>query len=262
MAVGTPDFYVVKRSTMDTTFQQQHNLSNKKVIVLGGSTGIGLAVAKAAAEEGALITLVSQNREKLEKAAAQMPGGAEVYSVNLSEEENIRGFFDSYGNFDHLVYTAGENLALSAIAQTDLAAARRFFNIRYWGALAAVRYAAPHIHKTGSITLTGGIAALRPQAGWGIGASICGAMEAFTRAMAVELAPIRVNLVAPGLVRTGLWNSMPEVDRENLFAAVAKALPTGRIGEAEEVALTYLYLMKQPYSTGQSIVVDGGNVLV
>lgn len=247
---------------MDQTFQQQHNLSNKKMVILGGSAGIGLATAKAAAAEGAHITLVSQNLQKLEKAAAQIPGGAETHSVDLSQEANIRRFFESYGNFDHLVYTAGENLALYAIAETDLDAARRFFNIRFWGALAAVKYASPHINIHGSITLTGGIAALRPQAGWGIGAGICGAMDAFTRAMAVELAPIRVNLVSPGLVRTNLWDSIPEADRENLFAAVAKALPVGRIGEAEEIALTYLYLIKQSFGTGQSIVVDGGNVLV
>ncbi|MDJ1470642.1 SDR family oxidoreductase [Xanthocytophaga flava] len=246
---------------MDTTFQHQ-SLRDKRVVILGGSTGLGFATGKAAAQEGAKITLVSHSLQKLEIAASQLPSETEIYSVDLSEETNIRNFFEGYGQIDHLVYTAGENLTLNTIEQLSLEAAQKFFAIRYWGALAAIKYAKKHINSGGSITLTGGIASLRPQAGWGIGASICGAMDAFTRAMAVELAPIRVNIVSPGLVRTNLWNSMDEADRDGLFQTVGQALPVGRIGEADEVAQTYLYFMKQAFSTGQSVVVDGGNVLV
>ena len=95
-----------------------------------------------------------------------------------------------------------------------------------------------------------------------MGASICTAMEGLTRALAVELAPTRVNLVIPGFVRTPLWRNIPEADREAIFAAAGAKLPVGRVGEAAEVAETYLFLMKQGFATGQSVVVDGGGVLV
>jgi NAD(P)-dependent dehydrogenase (short-subunit alcohol dehydrogenase family) len=87
-------------------------------------------------------------------------------------------------------------------------------------------------------------------------------MEALTRALAVELAPIRVNAVCPGVVKTELWRGMTEADREAMYRDVGQKLPVGRVGEAEDLAETYLYLMREAYSTGQVIVVDGGAVLV
>ncbi|HEY1164236.1 MAG TPA: SDR family oxidoreductase [Chitinophaga sp.] len=237
-------------------------LTGKKVIVLGGSSGIGLATAKAAAEEGAQLSIVSGNRERIDQALKELPAGAEGHAVDLANEAAIKAFFAAAGNFDHLVYTAGENISLGDISETEVAAARNFFNIRYWGALATVKYAASHINAGGSINLIGGIASPRPGRGWGIAASICAAMEGFTRAMAIELAPIRVNLVAPGVVRTNLWNSLSATDREQLYTSVGNSLPLKRIGAAEDIALSYIYLMKQQFATGQVLVVDGGAVLV
>jgi NAD(P)-dependent dehydrogenase (short-subunit alcohol dehydrogenase family) len=237
-------------------------LTGKKVIVLGGSSGIGLATAKAAAAEGAQVSIVSGNRQRIDKALAVLPANASGEVADLGDEAAIKQFFAEAGSFDHLVYTAGENIQLSDISETDTAAARNFFNVRYWGALATVKYAASHILPGGSINLIGGIASPRPGKGWGIAASICAAMEGFTRAMAIELAPIRVNLVAPGVVRTNLWNSLSEQDREQLYTSVGSKLPVKRVGEAEDIALTYIYLMKQQFATGQVLVVDGGAVLV
>jgi NAD(P)-dependent dehydrogenase (short-subunit alcohol dehydrogenase family) len=118
------------------------------------------------------------------------------------------------------------------------------------------------IRQGGSIVLTSGIASARPQKGWTVGASICGAMEGFTRALAVELAPIRVNIVSPGLVRTPLWSNVPESDREAMYRQVGARLPAGRAGEADDIAQTYVYLMNNAFATGQTIVIDGGGVLV
>jgi len=237
-------------------------LTGKKVIVLGGSSGIGLATAKAAAAEGAQVTIVSGNRQRIDNALKALPANAAGAEADLGDEAAIKQLFDAAGSFDHLVYTAGENIRLGDISDTDTAAARNFFNVRYWGALATVKYAASHIKPGGSINLIGGIASPRPGKGWGIAASICAAMEGFTRAMAIELAPIRVNLVSPGVVRTNLWNSMPEQEREQLYTTVGNSLPLKRVGEAEDIALAYIYLMKQQFSTGQVLVVDGGAVLV
>jgi NAD(P)-dependent dehydrogenase (short-subunit alcohol dehydrogenase family) len=203
--------------------------------------------------------------------------------------------FKRVGAFDHLVYTAGDELVLSPVAKIDLAAARRAFEVRVFGALGAVKHAAAAIRPGGSIVLTHGIAGARPQAGWAVGASVCGAMDALTRALAVELAPLpgrhpppiprrgspsrrlrravwttphsrepslRVNAVSPGFVRTPLWNPIPEAQREALFREAGGRLLTRRVGEAAEIAEAYCYLMENTFTTGQTVVVDGGGVLV
>ncbi|MGI4809817.1 MAG: SDR family oxidoreductase, partial [Janthinobacterium lividum] len=164
--------------------------------------------------------------------------------------------------FDHLAYTAGETLALGSLAETDPAAAQRFFAVRYWGAFFAAKYGAFNVRPGGSIVFTSGTAGRRPRPGWALGASICMAMEGLTRALAVELAPTRVNLVVPGLVKTPLWAGMADADREAMYQRTADLLPVGHAGEPEEIAEAYLYFMRQSYSTGQSVVVDGGGVLV
>jgi NAD(P)-dependent dehydrogenase (short-subunit alcohol dehydrogenase family) len=134
--------------------------------------------------------------------------------------------------------------------------------LRYWAALAAVKHASPHIRKDGSIVLTTGVAGRRPHKGWTVAASVCGAIEALTRALAVELAPIRVNAVSPGIVRTNLWQSMNADAREHLYESVGNSLPVGRVGEPYDIAQAYLFLMQEGFSTGQTVVVDGGTVLV
>ena len=237
-------------------------LTGKKVVVLGGSSGLGLATAIAASDEGAEVTIVSSNRQRIDKALEQLAANSKGLAVNLTDEQQVQELFATIGAFDHLVYTAGESLMLQNIGDVSVQDAKGFFDLRYWGAFTAVKYAAPHINEGGSITLTGGVASARPGKGWSLGANICSAMEGFTRAMAIELAPVRVNLVSPGMVRTNLWSDMPGADRDAMYEHAASGLPVKRIGEAEDIALTYLYLMKQPFSTGQVIIADGGYVLV
>ncbi len=239
------------------------NLKGKKVVILGGSSGIGLATAKAAAAEGAELVIASSNQQRVDKALKELPAGSKGFPVDLTNEQAVQGFFNQLGSFDHLIYTAGESLQLINIADVAIADAKQFFNLRYWGAFTAVKYAAPYINKNGSIVLTSGIASLRPPgAGWSLGASICAAMEGFNRAMAIELAPVRVNLVSPGVVKTNLWSNMTDAEREGMYNGIGNNLPVKRVGEAEDIAQTYLYLMQQQYGTGQVIVVDGGSVLV
>jgi NAD(P)-dependent dehydrogenase (short-subunit alcohol dehydrogenase family) len=241
--------------------RRENGLQDKRVVVLGGSSGIGLAVAEQAASEGAEVVIASSNAERVQKAVESI-GGAQGQAVDVSDERAIATFFSKLGAFDHLVFTAGDSLHLHELAATDLQQARRAFELRHWAALAAVKYGSPHIRKEGSIVLTTGIAGQRPQKGWVIAASVCGAVEALTRALAVELAPIRVNAVSPGVVRTNLWQSMSAPERERLYESVGKSLPVGRVGEAHDVAQAYLFLMQEGFSTGQTVVVDGGTVLV
>jgi NAD(P)-dependent dehydrogenase (short-subunit alcohol dehydrogenase family) len=247
---------------MKTKTDNYSTLQNKKVIVLGASSGLGLATAKAAANEGAKVIIVSGNPERINAALKELPAGCEGYAVDLREESNIRAFFEQTGNFDHLVYTAGGNISRKNVADLDLATAQDYFRLRFWAPFAAIKYGTPYINTGGSITLTSGIAGQRPGKGWSLGAGTSGAMEGLTRAMAVELAPIRVNVVSPGVVKTNLWSDIAAADREDFYRTVGQSMLVGRIGEPEDIAQTYLYLMKQPYSTGQVVIVDGGAVLV
>lgn len=238
------------------------SLSGKRVVILGGTSGMGLATAKAAQREGAAVVVASSRKQRVDSALASLQGGAQGEVLDVSDEAQVRALFERIGAFDHLVFTAGETLHLETLDTMRIDSARGFVNVRFWGAFMAAKYGAPHIRPGGSITLTNGVAGLRPRKGWTVAASICGAMEALTRALAVELAPIRVNAVCPGLVKTELWDDMPEASRETMYRDTAQRLPTGRVGEAEDLAHAYLYLMQERFSTGQVIVVDGGAVLV
>jgi NAD(P)-dependent dehydrogenase (short-subunit alcohol dehydrogenase family) len=236
-------------------------LKAKKIAVLGGTSGIGLAVAVAAAAEGAKVTVVSSNPDRVRGALEQLPADASGEVLDLADADRLARHFAESEDLDHLVYTAGEALSLARLEDCDLAAARRFWELRYWGALNSAKAAQRRIRAGGSIVFTSGIAGMRPQAGWAVPASICGAMEGLTRALAVELAPVRVNAVAPGVVRTPLWREMEDDVRENFYRDVAAHLPVGHVGEPKQIAAGYIYLMNQGYVTGQTLVIDGGALL-
>jgi NAD(P)-dependent dehydrogenase (short-subunit alcohol dehydrogenase family) len=237
-------------------------LTDTRIVILGGTSGIGLATARAAAAAGASLVVASANPERVDAALEQLPAGAEGYAVDLADEHAIRDLFARLGAFDHLVYTAGGPLYIAPLGELDLAEARRAYDVRVWGALAAARYAAPQIRAGGSITLSSGGAAVRPTPGWSVAASICGAVESMTRALALELAPLRVNAVAPGLVRTELWRPLGEEATRGLYASYGTSLPVGRVGEPEDIAETFLYVLRNAYTTGTIVAVDGGGLLV
>jgi NAD(P)-dependent dehydrogenase (short-subunit alcohol dehydrogenase family) len=253
---------VAMRCRVRTRTMGDMALDSQKIVILGGTSGIGLATAQLATAEGATVVVASSNPERVDAALANLPVNAEGYALDLRREEEIRDLFERLGEFDHLAYTAGESLPLGPIGTTNLETARRALEIRFWGAYAAVKHAAPRLRPGGSIVLSSGIASARPQATWTVASSICGAVEALTRALAVELAPIRVNAVAPGVVRSNLWRDMSEDDRSAMYASLAQALPAGRAGEVGDVAETFLYLMRNGYSTGTVVTIDGGSVLV
>jgi NAD(P)-dependent dehydrogenase (short-subunit alcohol dehydrogenase family) len=238
------------------------SLKGKIIVIIGGSSGIGLATAKLVASKGGLVIIASSNQRRIDKALQELPAGSIGYAIDVTNEMQVKNIFERIGAFDHLVFTAGENIILGNVADTTLEIARNYFNIRYWGAFTAVKYAAPFINTTGSIVLTSGIASNRPNKGWALGASICSATEGFGRAMAIELAPIRVNIVSPGVVKTELWSRMSESDREAMYTNIGTALPVKRVGEAEDIAKTFVYLLEQQYGTGQTLIIDGGTSLV
>jgi NAD(P)-dependent dehydrogenase (short-subunit alcohol dehydrogenase family) len=237
------------------------SLKNTRVLIIGGTSGIGLGVATAVAERGATPIVVSRRQTSVDRALAQLPDHARGATVDLTDVAALAQLALDLGELDHLVFTAGESLELAPLADLTPELITGFFATRFVGALSAVRAFAPRLRAGGSITLTSGSAAEQPEFG-ALPVSICGAMNALTTALAVELAPIRVNAVAPGIVRTPLWDALPAADRKTMYGEAAQRLPVGRIGEVDDVALAYVYCMEQTYGTGIVLKVDGGSVMV
>ncbi len=237
------------------------SLKNARVLVIGGTSGIGLGVASAAAERGAIPIVVSRRRSSVDRALSQLPERARGATVDLTDLSAMERVATDIGDIEHLVFTAGEPLELAPLAGLTPDVITGFFQTRFVGALTAVRVFSPRITSGGSITLTSGTAAEQPGFG-ALPVSLCGAMNALTKALAVELAPIRVNAVAPGVVRTPLWDAMNQADRQAMYDQAAQQLPLGRVGEVGDTAHAYVYCMEQAFGTGVVLTVDGGTTLV
>jgi len=238
------------------------SLTRKRVVIIGGTSGIGLATAHAAVDAGAEVIIASSRQSSIDAALGELSAGTTGHALDVLDIAAVRAFFDNVGEFDHLAYTAGESLRLLPVDGMNLDDARGFFQIRFFGALNAVSIAAKQIRAEGSITLTSGSARTRPGAGWSVASSLCGATTSLAGALAVELAPIRVNVVEPGIVRSPLWSGMTAEDQQSMFDQQASILPVGRVGEVEDIARAFLYSMTQTFMTGTSIPVDGGALLV
>jgi NAD(P)-dependent dehydrogenase (short-subunit alcohol dehydrogenase family) len=237
-------------------------LQDQRVVIIGGTSGIGLAVAEASVAEGAQVVVASSRQSRVDTAVARLGASAIGQVLDVTDSDAASRLFDSLDTVDHVVYTAGEALSLMPIRDLDLDRARGFFQTRYFGALNIVHAAAGQLRPAGSITLTSGSAGERPGAGWALAASVCGGVNSLTRALALDLAPIRVNAVAPGVVRSPLWSQLSDADRNNLYAQMGESLPVGRVGEVDDIAQAYLYCMTQSYGTGTVLNVDGGSLLI
>jgi NAD(P)-dependent dehydrogenase (short-subunit alcohol dehydrogenase family) len=237
------------------------DIHGQRVVVLGGTSGNGLATAKAAACLGAQVTVVSRRQVSVDRALADLPPGTCGRAADLTDTDQVRRLFDDLDSIDHLVFTAGEPLLLMSLDTLDLDKAREFFTLRYFSALWAVHAAMPHLRPGGSVTLTSGIVSQRPGPDLAVVASVCGAVESLTRALAVELAPIRVNAVCPGIVRSPLWDPMPQASRDQMYRDTAASIPAGRVGEVGDIAQAYLFCLTQPYATGTVLTIDGGFAL-
>ena len=237
------------------------SLKNKRVVVLGGSSGIGLATAKAALVEGADVLISGRSAERLHAAKAGLGGVARTVVLDVADETGTEAFFAGLDRVDHVFVTAGALVKDSRLAP-ESNTLRPAVDMRFWGALYAAKYAAPKMTEGGSITFMSGTAAQRPILGASVATASCSAVEGFARALAVDLAPIRVNTIQPGYVDPPLLDGLLGVRRAEILAAVAAKLPVRRIGRAEEVADAVLFLMKNGYVTGITLTIDGGGLLV
>ena len=233
------------------------SLQGQRIVIIGGSSGMGLATAQLAAVDGAAVIIASRSEEKLRRAKETIKGTAETFTVNTMDEESVKKLFDRVGEFDHLA-TPGSEAAMGPFLKIEVSKARAAFDSKFWGQYHAARYGAPKIRTGGSITFFAGIWSQRPVPGSSIVTAINSAVEGLGRALALELAPIRVNTVSPGIVDTPLYAGMAPEKREAMFREAAASIPAKRIARPEEIALTVLYLMRNTYTTGSTLYVDGG----
>src|SRR5262245_23555744 len=212
------------------------SLKNKKVVVVGGSSGMGLATAADLAATGALVIIASRSSEKLEKARRSIVQPVETRVLDIRSESAVRFFFNELGRFHHLVVSASDAV-FGPFLEVSIASVQEFFDSKFWGAYRVACYAAPHLSKDGSITFFSGAASQRGTPGLAAGSAINAAIEALGRTLAVELAPIRVNTIAPGLIATPVWDTLMPAEQKDVFFKDASAkLPTKRIGTPAEIA--------------------------
>lgn len=231
-------------------------LGGKRIVITGGSSGIGLAAAEALVAKGAEVVVASRSAEKLAAAAAL---GAQTHPLDVTREEEVRTFFERVGPFDHLVTAAGEQVLDQPVLELDTATAHRLFDVKYWGQYHATKHGAPKLRDGGSITLFSAWLARKPTAGFPTYAAIDGAIEALARVLALELAPTRVNVVSPGVIDTPLYHNLPADVRLGVLRGVAAELPVRRVGTPADVAKAVLYLIDNEFSTGAVVDVDGGH---
>jgi NAD(P)-dependent dehydrogenase (short-subunit alcohol dehydrogenase family) len=234
-------------------------LEGAKVVVIGGASGVGFAVAAAAIEAGARAVVGSSQASRVEAAARKLGPRATGRTVDVRDEASVAGFIDAAGPFDHLVFTAGDwGHMLGPTRDLDVEASKARMEVRFWGAARAAKHAIRQIAGDGSITLTGGMLAHRPMPGAPLTTASAHTTEGLAMGLARDLAPIRVNAVCLGLILSEQVQTMGEATIKGFTAN----LPLPRPGTVEEAAEAYIYLMRATYVTGQVVRVDGGGSLV
>lgn len=230
-------------------------LKGARILVIGGSSGIGLAVAQQAVRAGALVTIASRSRSKLDAALAGLARGATARQIDTADYAAMESFFTGEAAWDHVVVSAAQTTS-GALRKSSLADARATMESKFWGSYHVAR--AAKVRDGGSLCFISGFRSVRPSANTVLQGAVNAALEALTRGLALEMAPVRVNAVSPGLVSTPMWSGMSEADREKMFSSAADRLPLRRIGEASDIANAVLFLASSPFSTGSTVVVDGG----
>lgn len=237
------------------------NLSGKKVVVVGGKTGIGLGIAQAARASGATVIVASRRIVSVQERPDL--AGFEQVSLDMRDESSVRTAFDAIGAFDHLVVTAAPDLGTwGGFMDEDMNGVRSYMEGKFLGSWACARHAAPHLRAHGSITFLSGGMAARPKIGYAAVTASFAAVEALSGSLALELAPTRVNTIRPGFVDTDMWSFLPDAQRDGLKNKVAETFPARRAGKAEDIGHAALFLMTNPYVTGTVVEVSGGENLV
>ena len=235
------------------------DFEGQRVLVFGGGSGVGRATAAAFAARGARVAISGRTAHKLEAAAAGMGGTVTIHPADAGDEAAVEGVLGAVGEIDHLVITAGQTDRggpfTTNITQKSF---RATFEGKFWPQMVAAHVGARHVRPGGSITLFSGAASRRALPGMVNVAAVNGAIDAVVGPLALELAPTRVNAVAPGMLDTPYYEGMPDDARRALFEGMGTMLPAGRVGTADDIAAAVLFLAGSGYVTGIVLEVDGG----
>jgi NAD(P)-dependent dehydrogenase (short-subunit alcohol dehydrogenase family) len=230
-------------------------LSGQRVLVIGGSSGIGAATARLAAEQGAAVTIASRSAAKLSTAAEHIGNGVIARQLDTTDEANVAAFFAQEEAFDHIVISAAQTKTgpMKDLALND---AQASMNSKFWGAYRVAR--AAELRAGGSLTFVTGFLSVRPKKGAVLQGAINAALEALAKGLAIELAPVRVNAVSPGVVATELYGGMASDARTAMYQRAAAHLPAGLVGQPVHIAGQILAFINNPYATGSIAYIDGG----
>ena len=237
------------------------SVQGKIVVVVGASSGMGLATARAAAAEGARVVVAARNRDRLDEAAATIEGSPRSFALDAADTEAVSAMFDDLGEVDHVACFTGEQ-PNAPVAETSHELYLRALDARVWAARNLCAAAAPRMPSDGSFTFCSGVSAWRPRANRAAGAAATAALESYARGMAVELAPIRVNTVCPGSFDTPVLDRAFGDRKQEAMQPYLSTLPLQRLGRPEELAHAVLFLMTNGYVTGTVLHIDGGSLLI
>ena len=238
------------------------SFDGQRVVVIGASAGIGEATAKAFAARGASVTITGRSKDRLDQAAQRIGYPVAVAELDATDRAALDAFFAGATTVDHLVLTASPGaVGVGPFADLDEAALRQAFDGKVFAHVKAFQAALPRLRQDGSVTIVSAASARSAFAGTAGLAAANGALEALVAPLAVELAPLRVNAVSPGVIDTHWWNGMPDDQRRAFFGAAAAATPVRRVGSPEDVADAIVYLAGAGFVSGTVLECTGGSNL-
>ena len=237
------------------------NMKNQRIVIIGGSSGIGLETAKLFVEGGAQVIIGSRSKQKLSEAKMELGEKVKAYAVDMTDEESVKAFFDQIGPFDHLVLTAAQG-AGGMFLDLPVPAAQSAFESKFWGQYRAAKYGAAFIREGGTITFFSGALSQKPLPGRSTQSAINSAVESLARALAIELSPVRVNTISPGTVDTPAYGHMDEKERQDYYEQIASRLPAKNIGRPRDIAEAVKFVVTNRFMTGSTIEINGGHPLV
>lgn len=234
------------------------SLAQQRIVIVGGSNGMGLAAAQNLAGLQADVFIVGRSREKLDLALSTIQGRAIGYVADFTDPEALDALFQRVGRIDHLVLAASSNVAWGPFSSTPASAVKAALEGKLLGYWQSLQAALPYLRSDGSVVMLSGTASRTAMPGTAGLAAVNGAITQMAQTLSKELAPLRVNVVSPGLVDTPAYDGLPRDAKAGMFAAAAASLPVGRTGTSEDVAQAIVYLLGNGFTTGAILDVDGG----
>ncbi|GGL94983.1 short-chain dehydrogenase [Streptomyces fumigatiscleroticus] len=232
--------------------------AEQRVVVMGGSSGIGEAAAATFAADGAEVVVTGRSQDKLDAAVARIGGKTTGHRMDATDQGAVDAFFAQSGTIDHLVVAVSGAAGAGPFAQLDLDDLAAGFDAKFWAQIRIVKAALGHLRPDGSVTLITAASARAAFPGTAGLAALNGALEAMVPPLAAELAPLRINAVSPGVIDTPWWDHVPAEQRQAMFDGLAAATPVGRVGRPEEVARAIHMLAANGFITGVVLDCTGG----